>query len=186
MTRVALVVGVSGVGKSYVIGRFAANVSFVHVQASYLLRQAKAELVARPVDREELRTGQVLDNQALLVEAFGKLRAVESRPIIFDAHNIVDTDDGYAEIPLEVFRTIDPYVVIAISDDPEGILARRNRDTGRARPDRTASQIAEYQSLVISLAERHARELGVPYHLVSSGDDEAFARGILVQPWMAP
>lgn len=179
MARAALVVGVSGVGKSYVIGRCAANAGFIHIQASDVLRQAKADLLARTVDREELRKGQVLDNQTLLIEAFGKLRAQENRPIVFDAHNIIDTDNGYVEIPLEVFRAIDLYVVIALSGDPESILARRTRDTGRVRPDRTSGQIAEYQSLVIALAEKHARELGVPFRLVGSGDEEAFAQAIL-------
>ncbi len=179
MTRVALVVGVSGVGKSYVIGRCAANAGFIHVQASEVLRQAKADLLARTVDREELRKGQVLDNQTLLSEAFGKLRARQSRPIIFDAHNIIDTDDGYVEIPLDVFRLIDPYVVIALSGDPESILGHRTRDTDRVRPDRTSGQIAEYQALVIALAEKHARDLSVPFRLVGAGDEEDFARAIL-------
>jgi adenylate kinase len=99
---------------------------------------------------------------------------------VLDAHNVVDTDNGYVEIPLDVFRLIGPFVVIALSGNAESIRARRMRDTGRLRPARTSGQIAEYQAMVIAVAEKHAQELGVPFRLVETGDEGAFTRALLV------
>jgi adenylate kinase len=83
---VVTVFGLSGVGKSWMISRYAAIANVAHIQASQLMRDARAALVARNVTSEDLRRGPVLDNQSLLADAFAKVPATEERPIIFDGH----------------------------------------------------------------------------------------------------
>jgi adenylate kinase len=77
MAKVVTVFGLSGVGKSWMISRYAEAANVAHIQASQLMRDARAALVGRPVTSENLRRGPVLDNQILLTDAFAKVLATE-------------------------------------------------------------------------------------------------------------
>jgi adenylate kinase len=66
--QVVAIFGVSGVGKSWLISRFASANPVAHVQASRLLREAKAAIDGRNTTSEQLRTDAVLDNQMLLIQ----------------------------------------------------------------------------------------------------------------------
>ena len=70
MNDVIAVFGLSGVGKSWLISRFAEGHEVLHLQASQLLKDAKAAVSGIVTTSEELRTGPVIDNQALLISAF--------------------------------------------------------------------------------------------------------------------
>ena len=100
---VVTVFGLSGVGKSWMISRYAAIAKVAHIQASQLMRDARAALAARKVTSEDLRRGPVLDNQSLLTDAFAKVLATEERPIIFDGHCLVDVGEQPVEIPVDVY-----------------------------------------------------------------------------------
>ena len=76
MAQVVTVFGLSGVGKSWIISRYAAASNVAHVQASQLMRDARAAVVGQPVPSEDLRRGPVLDNQTLLTDAFAKVLSV--------------------------------------------------------------------------------------------------------------
>jgi hypothetical protein len=68
--KVVTVFGLSGVGKSWMISRYAAATDVAHIQASQLMREARAARVGRSVTSEDLRRGPVLDNQTLLTDPF--------------------------------------------------------------------------------------------------------------------
>jgi adenylate kinase len=72
MARVVTVFGLSGVGKSWMISRYAAAAYVAHIQASQLMREARAARVGQSVTSEDLRRGPVLDNQRLLTDAFAR------------------------------------------------------------------------------------------------------------------
>jgi hypothetical protein len=63
MARVVTVFGLSGVGKSWMISRYAAAANIAHIQASQLMRDARAALVGGPVTSEDLRRGPVRDKE---------------------------------------------------------------------------------------------------------------------------
>jgi hypothetical protein len=48
MGEVVAVSGLSGVGKSWLVSRYASANAVVHIQASQLLQEAKAALASRP------------------------------------------------------------------------------------------------------------------------------------------
>jgi len=54
MVDVVAVFGLSGVGKSWLISRFIAQNTYAHVQASQLMRGAKAALSGKPSTSEDL------------------------------------------------------------------------------------------------------------------------------------
>src|SRR5580658_1283865 len=108
MAKVGAVFGLSGVGKSWIISRYASIANVAHIQAGQLMRDAKAALVAREVTSEDLRRGPVLDNQSLLTDAFARVLSTEARPVIFDGHCLVDVGEQPIEIPVDVIRRLRP------------------------------------------------------------------------------
>jgi hypothetical protein len=75
VVQVVAVFGVSGVGKSWLISRFAAANVVAHAEASRLIREAKEAIDGNDTNSEELRKGPILDNQKLLIQAFAALPA---------------------------------------------------------------------------------------------------------------
>ena len=57
---IVAVFGLSGVGKSWMITRYIAHNPALHVQASQLLREAKAAFSGENASAEDLRKGAVL------------------------------------------------------------------------------------------------------------------------------
>jgi adenylate kinase len=168
------VFGISGVGKSYMINGFIQSNSFAHAQASELLRKAKEELGSR-VSAEDLRQGPVLDNQALLIDAFSKLRSVEARDMIFDGHTIIDAGNQLIEIPFHVIQAIGPAAIIHLWDEPETIVNRRASDSSRQRPARNAGELGAHQQRSEALAQDYADRLGLPFLRTRPGEHETFA-----------
>lgn len=179
MVEVVAVFGLSGVGKSWLISRFVRQHAFVHVQASQLLRDAKSASTGVDVTSEELRTGTVLDNQALLIRAFRARCAAETTPIIFDGHCVIDSSDELIEIPVSVIGALRPSGLIFIADDPKLIVARRSADQTRERPSRTTDELTSHQHRALDLFAIYAQHLGLKPMVVNAGDEVAFASAIL-------
>lgn len=176
MAKVVTVFGLSGVGKSWMISRYAASANVAHVQASRLMRDAKAAQVGRAVTSEDLRRGPVLDNQRLLIEAFAKVLAAETRPIIFDGHCLVDVGVRLIEIPLEVIRQLQPAGIVLVYAPAGEIVQRRQSDILRDRPTRTVDALAAQQAQSISVCTGYAEQLGVNFEQVCAGDERGFAQ----------
>jgi adenylate kinase len=176
MAKVVTVFGLSGVGKSWMISRYAAAASVAHIQASQLMRDAKAALVGKPVTSESLRRGPVLDNQSLLTDAFAKVLADEARPIIFDGHCLIDAGEHLIEIPVDVVRQLHPSGIVLVYGPPDEIVRRRENDTSRQRPARTTSALSAQQDRCAALCTDYAERLGIKFDQVRAGDESTFAR----------
>jgi adenylate kinase len=172
------VFGISGVGKSWLISRFANTKDFAHLQASQLLRSAKSALEDKNITAEDLRRGTVLDNQALLISSFKSCRSIENRNIIFDGHNLVDTGGVLIEIPVDVVEAIDPAGIILVWADPAVIADHRRADANRSRPVCSLAELEKHQARSDVLARSHANYLRVPFHRVQSGDENLFALAV--------
>jgi adenylate kinase len=177
-TPIVAVFGLSGVGKSWLIERYVAGMPLLHVQASQLLRDAKASLLGKSVTSEELRTGAVLDNQTLLIEAFARIRETARRPIVFDGHCVVDNGDELLEIPVEVVSLLAVSHIIFVEGPTRGIVERRAKDTTRVRPTRSEAELEHQQARAKSVCEAYSRRLGLSMSTVAAGDEERFARAL--------
>lgn len=175
MAKVVTVFGLSGVGKSWMISRYAKTANVAHVQASQLMRDAKSAHVSKAVTSEDLRLGPVLDNQSLLTNAFAKVLAAEARPIIFDGHCLVDVGDQPLEIPVNVIQQLQTGGIILVRAPPYEIVQRRGLDSTRVRPVRTADVLAAQQDRCSAICAGYASELAVEFVQVCAGDDQAFA-----------
>jgi len=165
---VVAVLGLSGVGKSTLVGLAATQRNLIHLSASDLIKARLAH------SSEELRTGAVLDNQALMLSEFGDLvTAAGDMPVVFDGHSIIDTPAGLLDIPLAVFQAINPAAIVYIAADPTLIQQRRHGDSGRVRPERSADDLAKHQELALARARYFAAELGIPFHILTSDSVDA-------------
>jgi adenylate kinase len=176
MGTVVTVFGLSGVGKSWMISRYAAASNVAHVQASELMRDVRAALVGHVVTSEDLRRGPVLDNQSLLTDAFAKVLATEARPTIFDGHCLVDVGDQPIEIPVEIIRQLQPASIMFIYAPANEIVQRRENDTSRERPTRTADALAAQQARCVAICTNYAEQLGISFEQVRAGDERGFAQ----------
>jgi adenylate kinase len=166
-----IVFGVSGIGKSTACRKFAnAHPEFLYVQASSLLSEASQ------TDPEVLRRAskaQILINQDLIVEAFRGFRAGRlERPVLLDAHAVIDNDQSFVEVPVAVISAFEPAGLILMDSTPETVSFRRDNDL-RRRPKRNKAQIARGLEAERSAVARYAKLLGVPSRTLRDGDQSS-------------
>jgi adenylate kinase len=150
----------------------------MHIQASQVLRDAKAAILGAALSSEELRIGPVLENQQLLITGFAAVRANAVLPIIFDGHCVIDSGSHLVEIPVDVIRRLSVSGLVFIRSEAQAIIEKRRGDKTRVRPTRTIDEILAHQQRAVSLCEEYASHLNLNLHSVEAGDERAFATSI--------
>lgn len=174
MTKRIAILGLSGVGKSTLIARIREVVPLLHLQASSLIKAEQAYRSQGPDSSEALRTGAVIDNQALMIAAFQREAGTTDLPIIFDGHSVIDGRDGLIEIPSSVFCELGLNGIYFLAADPSVIAERRRTDIGRDRPYRDVATLQKHQEVAAEAARRIALEIGCPYIHISNDGIEHF------------
>ena len=175
MNDVIAVFGLSGVGKGWIISGFAKDHEILHLQASQLLKDAKAAAAGTIMTSEELRTGAVIDNQALLIAAFLAAREKAICPILFDGHCLIDGGAQLIEIPVAVIEALAPSGLIFVYDKPDVILRRRAEDCTRVRPIRSADELHDHQERARAICAEYAELLKLDLHFIEAGNVAGFA-----------
>lgn len=128
---------------------------------------------------EALRTAahdQIATNQTALA---GALKVAwhrsEDRPVILDAHCVIDNDKTLVALPLEIFAPLRPEGVAVLTAAP-GVIAERRRVGARIRPARSEGELAEHQAKALAVARSHASALGVPFAAFDTEDTEGLLR----------
>lgn len=160
-------VGISGAGKSTFLKIAMGTTPFLHLEASKLIKEEIALVQQQVQSSEELRTGAVLNNQELLVQAFHRNASGHEGLIVLDGHTVVDTGAGLQRIPASVFAEMNVRSILFLQDDPEVIRSRRAADTIRIRPERSAQEIKTHQQEAMLAAADIALELGIPLQVVT-------------------
>src|SRR5262249_7951555 len=160
--------GLSGVGKTWLVERYAKRSPVLHVRASQLLRAAKAAASGEDVTSEELRQGAVLANQALLIQEFDHVRETATQPIIFDGHCVVDNGVQLLEIPKEVIAGLAVSHLVFVEGPAAGIIERRREDTTRFRPARSEAELASQQERAKAVCKGYSEMLGIPLTVVAA------------------
>jgi adenylate kinase len=161
--------GVSGVGKSTFLSAARLQREFLHLIASELIKVEKSAYGSQ-LTSEDLRKGNIDKNQAALITAFDRHRASAEVPLVLDAHTIIDTPDGFRELPASVFAALCITGMVFLHASPEMIFEQRGRDTARVRPQRSIQQIAELQDRSLLLAADVTRTLGIPLTVLNQGN----------------
>ena len=175
MSRRIALLGLSGVGKTTMLNRLSGQIAFTHLEASRLIKAEQARRSIAAQSSEVLRTGPVLDNQALLVAGFKyEARSIDG-PIVFDGHSVIDGGNGLIKIPADVFASLELQAMCILQAAPAAILARRQGDTARPRPARLVEALAEHQEKAIEVARAIAEQLNLPFSLLGNEDEGKLA-----------
>lgn len=171
------VFGISGVGKSWLVGEVAARIPrTLHLQGSALIKQGLAD---PSMSSEELRRAsgdRIVANQRILIAMVN--RAVAEHPsslVLFDGHLLIDTPAEMIEIPLEVIAALQLKLLVHVEAEPTQIAARRHGDAFRTRPARDIDTLAAHQNRSRDLCKAYGCHLGIPIHIVVSGDVDRLA-----------
>jgi len=154
-----LVFGVSGVGKTSACQAYvAAHPGTLFVSASELLK------AARRSSTEALRTetaDRIIQNQELLSPALAAFRAGrEQRPILIDAHGVIDNDEQLVRVPVSTIVMLSPDRLILLEASVEEVAARR-AGAERSRPVRTLEALAEEIAAERQMVTSYATALNV-------------------------
>lgn len=164
-------IGISGVGKSSLLGALSEAVTFQHLQAGHLIKAAR-EALQQGIAHDDLRQADINDNQTLLVQGFRAARDTNAAIVVLDGHSVVDTPAGMIAIEPTVFEALGITQFILVIDDPAEIHRRRTADLSRNRPPRSLEDLDVHQREALLSAFAAARHLAVPLHVfpVSSID----------------
>ena len=154
--------GVSGVCKTTLISEITRREpAWQRASAGSFIEQYRPE-----VGHDSLRmlsTDAIRDNQEAIVRGLAALRTLIPFSLLADGHVLIDSGREFVEISLDVIRRLALDAVVFISDAPEQIAQRRQADTDRNRAERSYDDIDQEQSHACEIAERYARELGIPF-----------------------
>lgn len=170
MPLVAIVTGLSGVGKTWLLKLIMDEVPGQFLSASHLISEEMNRQGIELAGHDQLRKMDIEANQNALAEGFRRSIDHDACLIVLDAHVAIDTPKGLTFIPSEIFAGINPSLFIFIEDDPAEIFRHRASDKSRKRPFRNVNTLSQQQTLTKDAASQIAAELGVPFHAIPAGD----------------
>ncbi len=145
-TGIILVAGVSGVGKTTLCQRVAANERGIH------------HLIASSFVSGQRATDQV--------ELVARIRAAAQGlggTTLVDGHLIV----GGIKVPLEAVAALAPRAIVVVTAHPRDIVSRRTSDGNRTRSTLTEDEIHHAQTAEVQWARELASAIGVPLAEIS-------------------
>lgn len=162
--RTIALTGVSGVGKSTLARTLSKAMPLEHLQASDLIREGR-NATGDVVTQDQLRLIDLDENQRFLISGFRLATASKSGLIIFDAHTVIETGDGFVRVDAAVFGTIGINAMIFLEDDPKVIAERRRNDANRIRPLPDVGRLGRIQDVAREQAFTICHALGITLHV---------------------
>jgi len=149
------------------------------------LRWRASEIIAEArgtTDTDGLRVLPLFElrqSQEMLLAGFKARRErFPNELVLLDAHSVIDTDNEYFDVPVEVVAQLDPVGMIHLTDSVDQIEERRRTDRERLRPYRSLARLVEYQRRSIKVCEHYRDALKIPLMLVAFSDEVTFATAI--------
>jgi adenylate kinase len=176
--RLVCIFGISGVGKTTLIGQF------VHAHAHWQVLSAGqilSQLSGR--DPQALRRSaraMVERNQFSLADEILRRRSAEPQiNWLLDAHSVIDNGHELIPVPVTVISRINPDRLVFLFDEAAGIKIRRASDEQRDRPVFSQKRIEEEQRLAWQTCFDYARELRLKLYQTNVNDYPSFASTIV-------
>lgn len=163
--------GVHGVGKSTCCEQVAASHQWLHARASDLIRQQRADAIARVGKL----VADVDGNQRLLLCGIEKLRASpKGASLLLDGHFALRDVGGVIQrLPMATFSALQLYGLVCFVDEPIAIASRmRERD----RQDVSEDDVAALQAEELSHARQVARALAISLEVLPALDTAGLSR----------
>jgi len=165
--RVVAFTGISGVGKTTFLGKFANLVAFQHVTGGSLIATARE---AASDGRDAMRHADLDENQRLLIRGFALVRDPTAELIIMDGHVVIDHGEGLTNISSNVFKALEVKVMVHLEADPERIAKNRSLDTSRSRPVYKLETLSQHQNISRTHARSIAETLQIGFHVATHDD----------------
>lgn len=164
--KVVAFVGLSGVGKTSALKALGATISFQHLGASTLIREARKANETSP-NLDALRNFDIDESQRLLIKGFNKAIDPQAALVVLDGHTLIETPSGLVQIRAEVFQALKLTSMVFWADAPSEILSRRERDLTRNRPRADIADIRRFQETALLAAFEICIALNVPLSILT-------------------
>ena len=164
--RVIGLTGISAVGKGYFANSLTCEVAVKHVTASSLILREKQLFEENPEQREQLRLGNLEENQELLVAGIRRLESDNLDLLLLDCHVLIHGANGIERLRANVFERCGLRGFVFLYDDAEAIRLRRKNDTSRIRPNLSSEQIERHQQIALRHCADLCIELAIPFLVV--------------------
>jgi adenylate kinase len=180
---VVAVAGLSGVGKSTLLTRLKNAIPMQILQASALIKEARASRDGESLTLDALRAVDLDENQRLLAQGFARRVDRAASLVVLDCHTVIETPGGLIRIDPRVFDLMNVRAMVFLEDEPEEIARRRRNDTKRQRP--STQDLGSVQAEAIQQACTIAAALSIPLFVHRpAGEDGAITERLRL--YLAP
>lgn len=176
MSRVVIVTGIPGTGKSTVcdellklakqFGKKISVTNFGSVMVELSRKQGKI------LHRDQLRKSELFFQRDLQIEAAESIAqkiAEADGDVIIDTHMSIKTTNGYlAGLPSHVLQILKPSLFVLVEAEPSEVLSRRLKDKTRKRDKALENEIAEEFLFSRLIAASCAVLTGAPVKIVKN------------------
>lgn len=140
------VFGISGVGKSTLVNEFLSTHKNVDgFSASHLIR-----LYGGVIDHQKITISLAEANQIILLNAINRYREKNTKPLIIEMHNIIETNDGILNID-SIFSSLIIDAACFIFKEPSIISEQRDSDSEKKRNPASIASIELLQEKSLHL-----------------------------------
>lgn len=169
-TRTAVLVGISGVGKTTFLKRLTAAYSVKGFTASQIISEAHLSEKGKGLTSSTQTHGNSALNKEMLLKGFDLIRAKTEGTIVLDAHTIVKKVDGVKAIDSDVFRVLEIGLIMVLREDPSIIYEQRENDSTRNRDDHDVGELQTLQEESTQASIRLAKKLRIPCVIITRDD----------------
>ena len=176
MSRVVVVTGVPGAGKSTVVQEALKQLKaqgveyeFINYGDVMLELMREREGVTSRDDMRKVSTGPYREIQR---EAGRRIaRAAKRKPVLVDTHCLVKKPEGYYPgLPRWVLEELNPESIVIIEAIPEEVARRRIKDVARKRDKELLEEVVEHQLLNRATATAYAALTGATVRIIRNRD----------------
>ena len=176
MSRLIVVTGVPGVGKSTVVAGAleklkAKGIVYDLINYGDVMLELMRERVGI-TDRDEMRripSEPYREIQRAAAERIAEI--AELKPVLVDTHCSVKKPEGYLPgLPRWALESLEPESIVLIEAEPEEVVARRTSDVSRRRDEELLAEVVEHQQLNRAIAMAYAALVGATVKIVKNSN----------------
>jgi adenylate kinase len=171
----AIIVGISGVGKTTVITRAAEMLNqkrktTIVVFGTVMFEEAKKMGLN---NRDEMRRMPIEDQRRLQEMAAQRITEMKDDIVLIDTHLFIKTEEGYYPgLPMRLLSIMKPTNIIMVAADPSEIAKRRKTDQTRQRDIASTENIQEELDISRVMVASCSILTGAPFVIILNSDDQ--------------
>jgi adenylate kinase len=171
----AIIVGISGVGKTTVITRAAEMLNqkrktTIVVFGTVMFEEAKKMGLN---NRDEMRRMPIEDQRRLQEMAAQRITEMKDDIVLIDTHLFINTEEGYYPgLPMRLLSIMKPTNIIMVAADPSEIAKRRKTDQTRQRDIASTENIQEELDISRVMVASCSILTGAPFVIILNSDDQ--------------